>query len=471
MRNNVGILLPVASLPGNHGIGDFGDNAYKFIDWLSKNHYRYWQILPLNPMGFGDSPYMSTYSIAIDFRYISLDKVKEMGLLDEVPDYRKNSPYVNFWKVHHFKMKYLYKAYLKYRTTKMEGLKKFKTRHPWVMKYATYEVFKSHHGLAPWTYWDQEEIYYFDHHNKPPKRYLKEVDFIIFLQFLAHNQWHRLLSYAREKNVGIIADMPFYVGFDSVECWLNKDQFAFDENNRQTEVGGVPPDAFSDLGQLWGSPIYKFDLMRERNYDLLVDRTGYLGNMCDYLRIDHFRAFDTYYVIPGGATDARIGEWRVGPRDEFFHILKEKYPNINIIAEDLGDLFPSVLELRDRLGLPGMYIVEFTMFDPNARNSDGMIVYTGTHDNETLYGWIKGLSDFEKAELRNRFHCQDRYLYDRIIQYTLNLPSKITIFPLQDVLKLDNKARMNVPGTCGFPNFCWRMKDFSILKKAKFKIK
>ena len=187
MRNNVGILLPVASLPSNHGVGDFGPNAYKWINWLSKHHYRYWQILPLNPMGFGDSPYMSTYSIAIDSRYISLDILQDKGLINDVPEYRKNSPRINFWKSYLFKEKWLHKAYKKYMSGNTDALRKFKTRHPWVMKYATYEVFKSHHGFAPWTYWNEEEINYFENHNNPPKRYLDEIDFVIFKQFLAHN--------------------------------------------------------------------------------------------------------------------------------------------------------------------------------------------------------------------------------------------------------------------------------------------
>jgi len=471
MKTNVGILLPVASLPGDQGIGDFGPNAFKWVDWLSKHHYRYWQILPLNPMGFGDSPYMSTYSKAIDFRYISLELLKEDGLLDELPTYRKNSPYVNFWKVHHFKLRYLKKAYLKYAETKMEGMKKFKTRYPWVMQYATYEVFKSHNGLAPWTMWSDEEIHYYDRHNYPPKRYLNEIDFVVFQQYVALKQWRHLMAYAHERNIKIISDMPFYVGFDSAECWLDKKEFAFTEDNKQIEVGGVPPDYFSEDGQLWGSPIYLFDKMEKNNYELLIDRTGYLANNCDYLRIDHFRAFDTYYVIPGDAVNARIGQWKIGPRDRFFEILKDKYPQSNIIAEDLGDLFPSVLELRDRLNLPGMFVVEFTFLDESAKANDKMIVYTGTHDNETLYGWIKGLNNEDKAKVMAKLHCSERYIYDKLMAYTLKLPSFLTIFPLQDILKLDNKARMNVPGTCGFPNFCWRMKDFSILKKAHIKIK
>ena len=466
MRTNVGLLLPVASLPGNHGIGDFGPDAYKWINWLSKHHYRYWQILPLNPLGFGDSPYMSTYSKAIDFRYISLDLLVEEGLLEDVPTYRKNSPYINYWKVHHFKEKYLKKAFENYSKTKMEGMKKFKTRYPWVMKYATYEVFKKHNNYAPWTKWSEYEINYFDNHNNPPKKYLDEVDLVIFEQYVALKQWKHLLAYAHEKNISVIADMPFYVGVDSAECWLRKDLFAFDENNKQTLVGGVPPDAFSETGQLWGSPIYLFDKMKEDNYAFLVDRVSYLGRICDYLRIDHFRAFDTYYVIPGDADTAMHGEWKVGPRYEFFNELYRQYPDIKIIAEDLGDLFDSVLELRDRYHLPGMRIMEFCVFDPDVDTSN-TIVYPGTHDNDTLYGWYKNLNEDQINFLKEKFN-NPKNLYNAIFDSIWNMDSLMTIFPLQDLLKLDNRARINSPGTVGTHNWSFKLRDMSWINKIKY---
>ena len=471
MRKNLGILLPVSSLPSRHGIGDFGKDSYFFIDWLSKHHYRYWQILPLNPLGPGESPYMSTCSTAIDFRYISLDFLVEEGLLKEVPSYRKSSEEVNYNGVKEFKKKYLYTAYLKYSKTKMEGLKKFKTRNPWVVKYATFEVFKEMNDNRTWNTWEDWQINYFENHTNPPKTLLKEINFKVFMQYIAHKQWKHVLSYARKRRVKIIADMPFYCGFDSIEVWLNKDQFLI-ENNVQTHEGGVPPDAFSDVGQLWGSPIYNFDKMREDNYSLLVNRTGMLGEMCDLLRLDHFRAFDTYYVIPAGMPDAKIGEWKVGPRCEFFDALYKAYPNINLIAEDLGDLFPSVLELRDHYNFPGMYICEFTVFDENAYPNENLIVYPGTHDNETIAGWLKNLPEWNINHLKWKFNEQDESkLFDRFFEYILSLPSKMTIWPMQDLLRLDNRARLNSPGTIGYPNWVWKMKSWDQLKKIKFKIK
>ena len=471
MRNNLGVLLPVSSLPGPHGIGDFGKDSYFFIDWLSKNHYRYWQILPLNPLGPGESPYMSTCSTAIDFRYISLDFLVEEGLLDSVPTYRATSKEVNYWKVANFKKKWLYKAYLRYSKTPMNGMKKFKTRHNWVMKYATFEVFKELNDNRTWNTWEDWQINYFENHTNPPKHLLKQIDVKIFMQYIAHKQWKHVLSYARKRKVKIIADMPFYCGFDSIEVWLNKDQFLI-ENNHQTHEGGVPPDAFSDVGQLWGSPIYNFDKMRENNYELLVTRTGELGKMCDLLRLDHFRAFDTYYVIPAGMPDAKIGEWKVGPRGDFFRALYAKYPEINLIAEDLGDLFPSVLELRDEFNFPGMYICEFTVFDWNAYPNERLIVYPGTHDNETILGWLHNLGEWHINYLKNKFNePNDKKLFDRMFEYVVSLPSLMTILPMQDLLKLDNRARLNSPGTIGYPNWVWKMSSWKELKRIKFKIK
>ncbi len=468
MKKNIGILLPVSSLPSNHGIGDFGDEAFYFVNWLSSHHYRYWQILPLNPLGPGESPYMSTCSKAVDYRYISLDYLTKEELLGKVPSFKKNSDQVDYYNVGEFKKKYLYKAYLKYLKGNTDALKKFKTRNPWVMEYATYEVFKEMNDHKAWNEWEEWQINYYSTHHKAPRKYIEQINFIIFIQYIAIKQWKHLLSYARKHNIAIIADMPFYVGFDSIDCWLHKDQFSFDNNNQQTEVGGVPPDAFSDDGQLWGSPIYNFEKMKQDHYSLLVDRTGYLAKMCDYLRIDHFRAFDTYYVIPGGMSNARIGEWKVGPRDDFFIELYKKYPDIKLIAEDLGDLFPTVLELRDRLHLPGMYVVQFNIFNENMYSNENMIVYPGTHDNETLFGWVSALNNDQKNYLYYKLGTNEENLYDDLIDYIYNLPSLMTIFPLQDLLKLDNSARMNTPGTVGYPNWVYKLKNFKCLNKIKY---
>lgn len=469
MDKKLGILLAISSLPGNHGIGDFGESAYTFIDWLSKNHYSYWQVLPINPVGPGYSPYSSTCSNAIEPAYISLDKLKEEGWLSYLPHHHKNATKVDYHDAIEFKLHYLYIAYKKFIKAQPETLHKFKFRNPWVMYYATYQVFKWHNESRPWNQWRDEHRDYFYSHNKPPKKFMDEINYVIFMQYIALKQWKRLHSYAKRKGIKIICDMPFYVGFDGVECWLNRSQFSINEENELYEEGGVGPDAFSDVGQMWGSPIYNFEEMKKDNYKLLVDRIGYLMNLCDILRIDHFRAFDTYFVIQAGEETAKNGVWKIGPQDDFFNELFKKYPHTNLIAEDLGDLRPEVLELRDRFNLPGMFISEFTIFDLNNVSNDRQIVYPGTHDNETLYGWYLNLNEDQKDFIAKRLNVVNKdKLYDSIVKYIFTIPSLMTIFPLQDVLKLDNSARMNYPGTVGSPNWEWKLKDFSWMGKVKY---
>lgn len=469
MEKNLGILLSVSSLPSNHGIGDFGDSCYKFIDWLASNHYKYWQVLPLNPLGPGYSPYMSTCSNALEYRYISLDLLAREGLISKVPPFQKDSEAVEFYEVGEYKKKYLHKAYKKFMKDHFETLHKFKYRQPWVSAFATFEVFKWRNDNKTWNEWREEDRDYFLNHNKPPKSLMDDINFVIFLQYEALKQWKHVMKYAKKKGISLICDMPFYVGFDGVECWLNRDQFSIGPDNKLFEVGGVGPDAFSDVGQLWGTPIYNFDKMRQDGYKLLIDRIGYLANLCDYLRIDHFRAFDTYYVIPANEETAINGEWKIGPRDDFFNKLYEKYPNIKLIAEDLGDLRPEVLELRDQFNLPGMFISEFTIFDMNNLSTNRQLVYPGTHDNETLWGWFLNRTPDEINFLKWRMNdYNDETLFDTIVKYIYTIPSLMTIFQLQDVLKLDNSARMNYPGTVGSPNWRWKLKDFSWIKEVKY---
>lgn len=467
MKDNVGILLPVASLPGRHGIGDFGPSSYRFLRWLKKSNYKYWQVLPLNPLGPGNSPYMSTCSEALETRYIYLDELIKLGLLKKIPSFQKNSTKIKYDEVRLFKEGILYKAFKNFIKKPLRGYKKFKKDNPWLEKYALFISFRKNRNFEQWNRWPKWMQVYFDEHDYLPDEYKESCEFEIFMQFIAFRQYRRLWNYARKLGIKIIADCPFYVGIDSTDCWLHKDEFLLDENFHPTLVSGCPPDAFSDDGQLWGTPIYNFKKMKENNYSFLVDRIGYLASTCDMLRLDHFRAFDTYCVIPAEDINARRGKWEVGPREEFFDALYKKYPNINLIAEDLGDLFPSVLELRDKYNLPGMYICEFTIFDKNAMSTPRQIVYPGTHDNQTLYGWLKSLPEENLVFLKDKFGT-DKGLFDIIFKYIYDLPSYMTIFMLQDILKIDDRGRINWPGTVGDPNWTYRFKDFSWIRKVKF---
>lgn len=470
-KSKYGVLLAVSSLPSRHGIGDFGKSAYEFIDCIASKGYKYWQILPLNPVGPGNSPYMSTCSEAIDPRYIDLDELTRLGLINDTPDYRKSSSRVDYQAVKTFKVKYLLKAFEEFNKTENKEYKKFVKDNRWVYAYSIFTVLREKYNYSCWTSWPEEWKYYYDFHSSTeiPEDIEKACKFHIFAQFIAHKQWDNVRKYANKKGIKIIADCPFYVGMDSVDCWLHKDQFLMDEHYNPTVVSGCPPDAFSDDGQLWGTPIFDFAKMEKQNYSFLINRISYLASTCDYLRLDHFRAWDTYCVIPASDENARRGEWWQGPREKFFDTLYLQYPKINLIAEDLGELFESVHTLRDHYNLPGMFITEFTIFDPHVKSHKNQIVYPGTHDNLPVVGWIKTLSKENKKYLKKKFDNPDN-LARAVLQYTWDLPSKITVFSMQDLLMLDEKYTMNRPGTIGSPNWEFRLKDNSYKEKLKFGI-
>ena len=453
IKKNVGVLLPVSALPGNHGIGDFSNHAYEFIDWLKEHHYRYWQILPLNPVGPGNSPYMTLCSEAIDARYICLKDLQDEGLLNRVPDFRPCATSIDYDLVLKFKDKYLRKAYKK----STYNLARFKKNNPWSVEYAKYLILKRLNDERVWNEWNIKEI---------PENQKGEIDYHVWCQYIAFKQWNKIFKYANSQGIEIIADCPFYVGLDSVDCYLNKDEFMFDESYHPTVVSGCPPDAFSDDGQLWGTPIYNFEKMKENGYRFLLNRIEYLADHCHYLRLDHFRAFDTYCVIPAEDENARRGQWLVGPRYDFFDRLFAERPNIKIIAEDLGEMFDSVIELRDHYNLPGMRVYEFCIFD-DLPVSDRFVVYPGTHDNQTLYGWYKDLTPENKERL-SKILGNPKNLYNAAFEHIWNASSYMTIFQLQDLLKMDNRGRINYPGTIGKPNWCFKFKDMSWTNRIKY---
>ena len=470
-QSKFGVLLAISSLPGNHGIGDFGSAAYKFVDFLEEKGFRYWQILPLNPVGVANSPYMSTCSEAIDFRYIDLDFLTKEGLLDNSVKHTKSTNNVDYNKVKYLKEKYLLKAFEKFNKNPSKEYKKFIKENHWVYPYSIYSVIRKEMGFTCWNKWPEEWKYYYNFHSSTdiPEQYEKACKFQMFEQFIAHKQWKELRRYANKNGIKIIADIPFYVGLDSVDCWLHKDQFLMDSKYNPTLVSGCPPDAFSDDGQLWGTPIFDFAKMEKDGFSFLVHRISYLASTCDYLRLDHFRAWDTYCVIPAGDENAKRGEWWIGPRTKFFDILFAKYPKINLIAEDLGILFDSVHELRDHYKLPGMFITEFTILDKSAKSNSNCIVYPGTHDNVPIEGWVKSLTKEEKKYIKKKLHNPDD-LAGAILEYTRDLPSKITVFSMQDLLRLNEKATMNRPGTVGSPNWEWKLKDESYKDNIKVDI-
>jgi len=468
MENKYGVLLAISSLPGDQGIGDFGKSAYEFADFIKEKGYRYWQILPINPVGPGNSPYMSTCSEAIEPRYIDLNWLIKKGLLTSVKKLPKTEK-VDYYNVWEFKKPYLEKAFKNFMKHPFRGYKKFKKDNPWVYPFSVFTYLREAKSFSIWNTWEPELVNYYDNHKNEEllEGHEEECEFNIFCQFIAKLQYEKLRKYLKEINLTLIADCPFYVGIDSVDCWLHKEQFVMDGKYSPTLVSGCPPDAFSDDGQLWGTPIFDFEKMKQDGYKFLRDRIGFLATTCDYLRLDHFRAWDTYCIIPAEDINARRGKWVVGPREEFFDELFKAYPGINLIAEDLGDLFQGVHDLRDHYNFPGMHITEFTVFDETNPSKDTQIVYPGTHDNETIQGWLGNLPDQNIEYLKKKFG-DNVDLFEAMFNFTWNIPSYMTIFPLQDLMRLDNYSRMNYPGTIGSPNWEWKLKDNSYKEKVKY---
>lgn len=459
--NNSGILFPLASLPGRHGIGDFGECSTKFLKYLHKNGYKYWQVLPLNPVGPGNSPYMSVCSFALETRYISLDELVKDGLLTKfVPLYRAKSNRIDYEGVKNYKDFYLRKAFKNFAHKDHQNYQSFIKRNDWLIPYALFVTYRKVNNFTLWNTWNEKYLNLKD----IPLEYREEVGFEIFKQYIAFKQWNNARKTAKHLGIQIIADCPFYVGYDSVDCLLNKEQFLFDEKYNPTFVSGCPPDAFSDDGQLWGTPIYDFEKMKEDDYSFLINRIQGYMKTCDILRLDHFRGFDTYCVIPAQDETARNGKWEQGPGQSFFDELYRRNPDIKIIAEDLGELFPTVIELKDHYNLPGMYVVQFMIFDEKNTSNPRQIVYPGTHDNQTLFGWLKSRSKEEIKFLKKRFNVKTN-LFPALMQYIESLPAYMHIYPLQDILKLDDKARINTPGTLSEANWSYKLKDFSLLFK------
>ena len=462
-----GILMPLSSLPSRTGIGELGASAYEWLDLLEENGITIWQLLPLNPVGYGNSPYQPYSSCAGDEIYISLDQLYEEGMLDEQPPvFRKEAKRVDYDAVRAFKEPYLRKAYQGFQGS--ETYEAFAAQD-WVRKYGVFRALKRANGGVCWNEWPREHKEWPENGETLDTVILDEAKYQIFLQYLFYTQWMRIKETANQKKIQIMGDVPFYVGIDSVDVWAGKDNFLLDTNGRPVFIAGVPPDYFSATGQRWGNPIYDWDYMKQQDYQFWVDRIGYNSKLFDMIRIDHFRAFDTYWKIPASCPTAIEGEWIEAPGYEVIDTLKEKIPGVNLAAEDLGELRPEVLTLRDHYHLKGMKILVFAMntngkyaFD-ELPERENMIIYTGTHDNDTLMQWYGNLSKARQRKVR-RFLAVKGFktgsVKDRLLAYTLSSKAEYAILPMADVLGLGAEGHINTPGTVGSPNWEWRMPGF-----------
>lgn len=470
-----GVLLPVSSLPGKHGIGDFGLEAYQFVDMLKEMGSTIWQILPFNRLGYGSSPYQAYSSFAGDEIYISLELLQKLDLLPNIVlDFDSSNNRVDYEKVREFKEYYFRIAFSNF--VEDEEYNIF-IEQEWVYLYAVFATFKKLNQNKIWNKWKEEHKNWIKNRQYDEKIHIQEIKYEMFLQYLFFKQWTDLKKYANERGIQILGDIPIYTGLDSLDVWCNQEVYLLDEEGNPTYVAGVAPDYFSEEGQRWGNPIYNWEYLENTHFDFWVKRLAYTEKMFDFIRIDHFRAFDTYWKIPSQCATAIEGEWVEAPGYALLDVVTTKLPNLKIIAEDLGDLRPEVIVLRDYYNLKGMKIVQFMLdFEKQSvlNESSNMIIYTGTHDNQTLQGWINQL-DEKMIRRMNQFFNDQNYknknLYENLIEYTYHTLPDIAIIPMQDLLGLDDEARLNTPGLLSDLNWTWKLQNFESFNKIISKTK
>ncbi len=464
-----GILLPVFSLPSDYGIGTLGKEAYRFIDFLERSGQKYWQVLPMGPTSYGDSPYQSFSTFAGNPYFIDLDMLNEQGLLEksdyENVDFGSDAVKIDYAVIFENRFKVLRKAF-ENRAKLHEGdIEAFREKNAmWIEDYALYMAVKYSFSLRSWQEWDD------DIRLREPsalKKYREEladeIEFWVFIQYLFSVQWKALRKYAKSKGIKIIGDVPIYVAEDSADAWANPSLFQFDDNLRPTAVAGCPPDCFSEDGQLWGNPLYRWEVHKETGYAWWISRMKAAAELFDVIRIDHFRGLESYYSIPYGMENARIGEWVKGPGIDFVRTIKKEVRGVGIIAEDLGFLTPEVEKLLKQSGFPGMKILEFAFDHKGDSNylphnyGKNCVVYTGTHDNETLAGWLDGISRKDRKFIKDYLNIsrKEGFCFG-IIRGAWASCADLAVAQMQDFLELDNSARINEPSTLG-KNWQWRL--------------
>ncbi|MCI8443452.1 MAG: 4-alpha-glucanotransferase [Provencibacterium sp.] len=474
MTRASGILLPVFSLPSPYGIGTFGREAYRFVNFLAAAGQQYWQILPVGPTSFGDSPYQSFSTFAGNPYFIDLELLQRKGLLTETEllkaKLQKNPRQIDYALLFHNRYPLLRIAYERAKEQDEAALSRFRLRHQsWIEDYALFMALKAAFGQKSWTKWPEDirlrEPQALEHWKEA---LCEECSYWAWLQMVFFRQWGALKRYANSKGIEIIGDLPIYVAQDSADAWANPEIFWFDENLSPVKVAGVPPDGFSATGQLWGNPLYRWEVLRERGYDWWVQRVEMSLSVYDRVRIDHFRGFDTYYAIPYGDETAERGEWLQGPGLELFTLLTEKLGGpyggkLPIIAEDLGYLTDSVRELLRGSGFPGMKVLEFA-FDSREESDylphnygHNCVVYTGTHDNDTVAGWFKSAAPEDVRFCRNYLQLTRREGENwGFIRGAWASTADLAVAQMQDFLNLGSEARINTPSTLG-KNWCWRL--------------
>ena len=466
---SAGLLMHISSLPSPGGIGDLGREAFAFADFLHSSGMTVWQVLPLGPTGYGESPYQSPSAFAGNPLMISPEKLREEGLLSYADEELYRPPRedrVFFDEVRENRTALLRRAFAQSGAALAEETRRFRAEQDWVEDYALFAALKTRYGGQSWIQWPDRDI-----RTRRPEALRRaaaelkeEVDFHVFCQYLFRKQWKALRAYCRDLGISLFGDMPIYVAEDSADTWTHPEVFQLDRNLVPTRVAGVPPDYFSEDGQLWGNPLYRWHRLRFRRYDWWVARMKGAAELYDMIRIDHFIGLANYYSIPYGAPNARNGKWIVGPGRPLLRRLRKEVPGIRIIAEDLGEVNDRVRRLMDWSGYPGMKVLCFG-FDGDAEKnvhfpshySENYVCYTGTHDNNTVRGWYDSADPAaaEKARETLGFGRAEDAPW-AFIRSVLSSPCDTAMIPVQDLLGLGEEARMNFPGTVG-NNWHWRM--------------
>ncbi len=473
MIRKAGILMPITSLPSKYGVGCFSKCAYDFVDQLKEAGQTFWQILPVHPTSYGDSPYQSFSTYAGNPYFISLEALVEEGVLTEeecdAVDFGSNPSKVDYEKLYINRYPLLRKAYERADITKdPEYIRFIGVNAWWLNDYALFMALKNFFGGKSWNEWPEDIRLRWQNALDYYRRELYfDIEFQMYMQYKFFSQYKKLKSYANERGVKIVGDIPIYVSMDSADTWANPELFQLDEDNVPIAVAGCPPDGFSATGQLWGNPLYRWDYHKETGYQWWCTRLWYCYQLYDVTRIDHFRGFDEYYAIPYGEETAVNGEWEQGPGMDLFRTVREKLGENEVIAEDLGYMTDTVREMVEESGFPNMKVLEFA-FDARDTGSasdylphnypENCVAYTGTHDNETLVGWLDSITDEERALVRDYLvdeRTAKKKLYRPLIALVMRSCAKYCIIPMQDYLGLDNSGRMNHPSTLG-GNWAWR---------------
>lgn len=477
-----GILMHISSLPSPYGIGTLGQEAYKFVDFMAATGTKIWQVLPIGPTSYGDSPYQSFSTFAGNPYFIDLDMLKNDGILSQADyghlDPDKDRQYIDYEYLYYTRHAVLRAAFKRSYAGLKNNVDDFVNKTPWLFDYAFFSALKDRFGGKAWSEWPNDAIRYRqpDAMGRYAAELSEEIAFHSFVQYLFFKQWYALKEYANKNGIEIFGDMPIYVAMDSADTWAEPHLFVLNEQRRPMCVAGVPPDYFTQDGQLWGNPIYDWQMHKKTGYEWWIRRMRAMFDYYDIMRIDHFIGFANYYTIPADAPTARYGKWRNGPGRGFFEVLCREIPSMSIVAEDLGVVTPKVKRLLRACGYPGMKVLLFA-FDSDMKNmhlphnlTHNTVLYTGTHDNDTAMGWWSKATESQRRLAVDYLKIGDgQDICGALIEASFGSVADTAIVPMQDFLRLGSDARMNTPGTVGL-NWKWRMLPEQLTEALKDEI-